>query len=242
MERCCINFTETYFALGRSAAGASTYTDDGVLGLTSSSTHPAANFIVAARPSLQSIERLSQLETIEKTTVYLLPTEDAELCTALLENRKFRITGRLAVMFERNGVRAGARLDLVPITDVQERTALVRQIAQMFFANPSESFLTELSLMTARAARCELLRLGPADNPQGGAMRVLTGDTVGLYNVAISPEARHKGTGAAMVSQIVREAHLKGQFCTLQCTEPLVEWYESLGFRRYGEIISFRTA
>ena len=64
------------------------------------------------------------------------------------------------------------------------------------------------------------------------SMGFLTGDVVGVYNVATLPEWRRKGFGEAMTSAAVRWGHERGaRVAVLQASEMGFPIYERMGFR-----------
>lgn len=233
---CCLNMVETYFALARPAEGSRRFEDEGIIGCHSVSTHPAANFSVVARPNIHSVTRLFQREP---HTVYVLPTDQTHSVVEMMRKAGFTVGVSLNLMFQRNP-EGGVNLDLKTVTGVSERYDLTLFLARQFFSTANEAFCQGIATLTAQARQCELLVLPGRSGPAAGAMLSQTADTLGLYNISVAPENRHKGLGGDLVRSLVAIAASRRCTATLQCHDSLVPWYERLGFRKYGEIVMMR--
>ncbi len=236
METCCLNMAETYFALARSAAGSCRFEDEGIIGCRSELDHPAANFAIVARPTLGSIVGLFQNGP---RTAYVMPTDQSGSVIQMMRGSGFKEGSPLSLLFMRRP-EGGVDLDLETVTGFSDRYDHTMFLARQFFSSSGGSFCNDISTMTAHAERCELLRLSGKLGSIAGAMVVQTGNSLGLYNITVSPENRHSGLGSELVRSLVGIAASRGCTATLQCNDSLVPWYERLGFRKYGEIVMMR--
>jgi GNAT superfamily N-acetyltransferase len=227
---------ETYFALAKSAAGFCRFEDEGIIGCRATSSHPAANFSVVARPNLPSILRLSQMGS---HTAYVMPTDQSGSVFEMMRGAGFTTGNSLSLMFQRNPI-GGVDLDLETVSGFSARYDHTIFLASQFFSSASSSFCEEISTMTAIAEKCELLRLSNRNGTIAGAMLFQTGAILGLYNITVAPESRHQGLGGNLVRSLVGVAASRRSTSTLQCSESLVPWYERLGFRKYGEVVMMR--
>jgi ribosomal protein S18 acetylase RimI-like enzyme len=68
--------------------------------------------------------------------------------------------------------------------------------------------------------------------PVAAASAMLTGDVVGIYNVATLPHARRRGFGGFLTSHAARDARNRGaSVAVLQSSEAGLRVYRALGFR-----------
>lgn len=227
---------ETYFALAKSATALCRFEDDGVIGCRAGDSHPAANFAVTARPNIHSVTRLFQHGP---QTVYVLPTDQSYAVVEMFKKAGFTQGVTLNLMFLRNP-EGGINLDLETIQGVSARFEHTMFLAKQFFSAANVSFCEGIAALTAAAGRCELLSLPGRSGPTAGAMLFQTGQTTGLYNISVSPELRYQGVGSNLVRSLVGIAAARKTTVTLQCHEPLVPWYERLGFRKYAEVVMMR--
>jgi ribosomal protein S18 acetylase RimI-like enzyme len=168
-----------------------------------------------------------------------MPTDQTGSVLGMMKSAGFSPGSTLSLMFLRNPS-GSVDLDLETVQGFSNRYEHTMFLADQFFTNAGDSFCEGISMMTANASRCELLRLPGRFGPAGGAMIFQTGAVLGLYNISVSPEARGKGLGANMVRSLIGIAALRKCTATLQCNESLVPWYERLGFRKYGEVVMMR--
>jgi ribosomal protein S18 acetylase RimI-like enzyme len=236
VERCCLNLTETYIALAYNATGFRTYEDEGIVGCLSDLQHPAANFVMIARPTPRSIQKLKQLSQERHLMAYLYPTPEVTSIVESLQRLGFEVSNRLNLMFYR-GETTKKEIALETVSGFSERYDWALFLAKQFFSHVDEKFSQDIAGLTA-SARCDLLRSFAGDC---GAMVKQTSDTLGLYNIAVSGEKRNRGMGADLVRTLVAEAQERNLHSVLQCNDSLVEWYERLGFRRYDEITMMRS-
>ena len=227
---------ETYFALARTAVGACRFEDEGIIGCRSKSDHPAANFSIIARPNLPAITRLAQMNS---HTSYVIPTDQTGSVLEMMRGAGFSTGNSLSLMFSRNPS-GGVDLDLETVKGYSSRYDHTMFLASQFFSTSSNGFCEGISMLTASADGCELLRLPGRIGPSAGAMVFQTGAILGLYNITVAPESRGDGLGANLVRSLIGIAASRKCTATLQCNESLVPWYERLGFRKYGEVIMMR--
>lgn len=227
---------ETYFSLAKSAEGFSRFEDDGVIGCQSESTHPAANFAIVARPNIHSVTRMAERSS---HTAYILPTDQGQAVVEMMSKAGYAKGSTLNLMFLRQPD-AGIDLDIESVTKSLDRYDHMMFLAKQFFSAANNSFCEGIAALTAEAKDCELVRLPGRNGPMGGAMLTQTGPTLGLYNITVAPEHRHRGLGANLVRSLVGVAASRKSSATLQCSDSLVPWYEKLGFRRYGSVVLMR--
>ena len=227
---------ETYFALARSAQDSCRFEDDGIIGCRSASTHPAANFSVVARPNIHSVSRLMKMGS---HTVYVLPTDQSPSIIEMMRKVGFNPGVSLNLMFQRNP-EGGVDLDLQTVNGVSARYDHTLFLARQFFSSANSDFCAGIASLTSAAKQCELLLLPGRSGPSAGAMISQVGETLGLYNISVAPEARGKGLGSELVRSLVGIAASRKCTATLQCHDSLVPWYERLGFRKYAEVVMMR--
>jgi ribosomal protein S18 acetylase RimI-like enzyme len=234
IERCCLNLTETYFALARNASGFRTYEDEGMVGCFANINHPATNFLVVARPSPHAIQRLRQIAEERSFMVYLLPTPEELSVIESLKRNDFEETNVLNLMFYRGGP-GETRIELDKEVKPSQRLDLAFRLARLFFSD--RSFSLEIAGLTA-ISKCELYS---SKDGHCGCMVHEVADTLGLYNIAVAPDMRGRGIGSDLVRTLIAEAQLRKKTAVLQCHDSLVEWYERLGFRNYGQVHLLRS-
>jgi predicted N-acetyltransferase YhbS len=61
---------------------------------------------------------------------------------------------------------------------------------------------------------------------------------LGLYNLAVRPDVRSRGLGAALVRAVQGLAVQAGVPLVLQSALNLQTWYEGLGFRPVGQVLA----
>ncbi|MBS1727974.1 MAG: GNAT family N-acetyltransferase [Armatimonadetes bacterium] len=227
---------ETYFALARPADGLTRFEDDGVIGCRSTQKHPASNFSVVARPNIHSLTRLVQMDS---HTVYVLPTDQTYAVIEMMKKVGFTPGRSLSLMFVRNPL-GGIDLDLTTVTGISARYDHTMFLAKQFFSAANMAFCEGIATLTSRAPECELICLGRLEAPTAGAMISQTNGTLGLYNISVTPEQRHRGLGGELVRALVGIAASRRCTATLQCHDSLVPWYERLGFRKYAEVVMMR--
>ncbi len=227
---------ETYFALARAADGFTRYEDDGIIGCLSETVHPAANFSVVVRPNANSVGRLASRMG---HSAYVLPTDQTASVVEMMNKAGYFTGHTLNLMFSRNPER-GIDLDLESVTSTLSRYEHMLFLARQFFTTSNPSFCEGIAALAAEARSCELIRLSGKGGAIGGAMTVQVGSMMGLYNIAVAPDFRHKGLGSDLVRSLVGIAASRGLMATLQCSDSLVPWYERLGFRRYASVVMMR--
>lgn len=105
-------------------------------------------------------------------------------------------------------------------------------MAEMFFNHLGSNFCADVAGLTFRS-RC---RLWEAELFGGLAMTHEVDDTFGIYNLVVTPMARSIGNGTRMVRSLIEVGTHAQKLIVLQCHDHLVEWYETMGFRKYGEV------
>lgn len=240
IERCCLNLTETYFALARSAQGATPYQDEGVIASFSNVLHPAANIAMIARPSPASLNRLrQQTDQHGPFTSYVLPTTDDGAVLEMCTRAGFKIGNRLNLMFMKPRAQK-APPELMFLQEIPDRKELTLFLAKQFFYDVELEFIEVLANLTATTKSCELIAFPRGVRLNAGAMVHQVRDTLGFYNIAVAPDRRHRGVGGTVMSQLIGLAGARECYAVLQCHDSLVEWYERQGFRRYGAVTMVR--
>jgi ribosomal protein S18 acetylase RimI-like enzyme len=232
--------TETYFSIAQSAPGSTRYIADGIMGWFSEINHPATNVAVIARPTPKSLLELRTQKDIHGPfTSYVLPTNDDSAVLEMATRAGFTTAGRIHLMFLKpRPQRSAPELDF--LTDSNDRFDLTYFLARQFFFEMDDSFSTMIAGLTAKSSRCELIQFRRGVVLEAGAMVSQVGDTLGFYNIAVSPERRHRGVGGTVLSHLIGLAGARECYAVLQCGDTLVEWYERLGFRRYGTVTMVR--
>ncbi len=232
--------TETYFSIAQSAPGAQRYTGDGIMGWFSELAHPATNVAVIARPTPTSLLELRQMKDRHGPfTSYVLPTSDDSAVLEMATRAGYTVGGRLNLMFMRPRLQKCAPV-LDFLTQSSERFDLTYFLARQFFHEMDDDFSTMIAGLTAKTPSCELIRFRRGTSLEAGAMVSQVRDTLGFYNIAVSPERRHRGVGGTILSHLIGLAGARESYAVLQCGDSLVEWYERLGFRRYGAVRMIR--
>ena len=240
IERCCLNMTETYFSIAQSARGATRYVDDGVMGWFSELEHPATNVAVIARATPQSLLDLRRQKDVHGPfTSYVLPTADNGAVLEMAARAGFTIGSRLNLMFLKPRPQKSSP-DLEFMRDSSDRFDLVYFLARQFFFEMDDEFSTMIAGLTTKTPRCELIRFRRGANVEAGAMVSQVRDTLGFYNIAVAPDRRHRGVGGTVLSNLIGLAGARDCYAVLQCGDTLVEWYERIGFRRYGSVTMIR--
>jgi ribosomal protein S18 acetylase RimI-like enzyme len=239
IELCCINMTETYFAIGRGADNSSPFSEDGILGCFSTVRHPAANFAFISAPTAASIQKLKDhTKNSGAFFCYVLPGSHQELAVEMMSFANFTATSELALMFQRKSDLEFYESELEFIDDPIKRFEHTMFLARQFFSNTDLDFLTEISRLTAKSPRCELIQM---NSSFCGCMAMESSDCLGLYNVAVSSDKRYRGYGSELIRQCQNLAHQRELNITLQCALNLVPWYERLGLRRYANVVLMRS-
>jgi len=69
------------------------------------------------------------------------------------------------------------------------------------------------------------------------AERQLTGKTLYLWFIGVTPTGQKKGLGTQLVKKLIELANLEGRTVTLETSTPRnLRWYESLGFTAYADL------
>lgn len=232
--------TETYFNIAKTAPGKTKYCDDGIYGWFSEIAHPATNVAVIARANPSSLHALRRQKDVHGPfTSYILPTNDDSAVLEMATRAGFSLSGRLNLMFLKPRLQKSAP-ELEFLSDASDRFDLTFFLARQFFLEMDEEFNTIIAGLTAKATKCELIRYRRGANLEAGAMISQIQDTLGFYNIAVSPERRHRGIGGTILSHLIGVAGARDCYATLQCNDSLVEWYERLGFRRYASVTMIR--
>lgn len=240
IERCCLNMTETYFSIAKGAPGAYRYTNDGVMGWFSELLHPATNVAVIARPTPKSLVELRQLKDRHGPfTSYVLPTSDDSAVLEMAQRAGFTLGTRLNLMFLTPRLQKSAP-ELEFLEQSSDRFDLTYFLARQFFFEMDDEFSTMIAGLTAKSRQCELIRFRRGTSCEAGAMVSQVKDTLGIYNIAVAPDRRHRGVGGTVLSHLIGLAGARECYAVLQCGDTLVEWYERLGFRRYGSVLMVR--
>ena len=124
------------------------------------------------------------------------------------------------------------------VHDSKERFEHTLFLAKQFFGHMDASFLNGISTLTANAPKCELVRTA---DQYGGAMLFESHLALGLYNIAVASERRHRGHGTRLIRECQLKAQARNLNCTLQCIGALTPFYENLGFRRYAKVTLMRS-
>jgi GNAT superfamily N-acetyltransferase len=240
IERCCLNMTETYFSIAQSAVGAKRYVDDGVMGWFSELDHPATNVAVIARATPKSLLELRRQKDIHGPfTSYILPTNDDSAVLEMATRAGFSVGSRLNLMFLKPRPQKAAP-ELEFLKDSSDRFDLTYFLARQFFFEMDDEFSTMIAGLTAKTTKCELIRFRRGPSLEAGAMVSQVRDTLGFYNIAVAPDRRHRGVGGTVLSHLIGLAGARDCYAVLQCGDTLVEWYERIGFRRYGSVVMIR--
>ena len=210
------------------------------MGWFSELAHPATNVAVIARPTPQSLVELRQMKDRHGPfTSYVLPTSDDSAVLEMASRTGYSVGGRLNLMFLKPRLQKSAP-ELEFLKDSAERFDLTYFLARQFFHEMDDDFNVMIAGLTAKTPSCELLRFRRGASVEAGAMVSQVRDTLGLYNIAVSPERRHRGVGGTVLSNLIGLAGARECYAVLQCSDTLVEWYERLGFRRYGSVMMIR--
>ncbi|MCB0825572.1 MAG: GNAT family N-acetyltransferase [Armatimonadetes bacterium] len=119
------------------------------------------------------------------------------------------------------------------------RREMARFMADQFFVRTPQSIRAEIAEATARSTHRLISVRDEIGAFLGGVMMSRTPNSVGLYNLCVSPQFRHKGMGSSLVREVQTQATALGVPVVLQCHGPLIEWYETLGFRTVGQLRAF---
>ncbi|HLO97513.1 MAG TPA: GNAT family N-acetyltransferase [Fimbriimonas sp.] len=226
---------ETYFALAKGAPGFSSFQRGTIIGARADSDHPSCNFaFISEIPPQDITEILDELPN----SVYCLPQLEIETIADQLQRNGFMRGGDLEFMYLVNPS-PESNLDLRSVTGYLNRFELTETLARLFFPKQEPHFGQVLASLVAEASDCLLLSYEEANTFIGGAMLHTVGGTTGLYNIAIKESKRHRGHGKRLVNNLLSIALQRTKVVTLQCAPALVPWYESLGFRRYGTMLTF---
>lgn len=232
--------TETYFSIAQNGPGATRYSDDGVMGWFSDLSHPATNVAVIARATPKSLLDLRRRkDTHGPFTSYVLPTHDDKAVLEMAVRAGYTLGSRLNLMFLKPRLQRSAP-ELEFLRDSSDRFDLTYFLARQFFFEMDDEFSSMIAGLTAKTPRCELIRFRRGAQVEAGAMVSQVRDTLGFYNIAVAPDRRHRGVGGTVLSHLVGLAGARDSYAVLQCGDSLVEWYERLGFRRYGSVVMIR--
>ena len=73
----------------------------------------------------------------------------------------------------------------------------------------------------------------------GTLMLCRQANTLGVYNLCVSPEFRNQGWGRNILDWVRAIAGTEGRIVTLQCDVCLADWYRRAGFTENGEITAY---
>ncbi len=233
------NLIETYFRLARATPG-STFWDRGHLqGCFGVFNHPICNFVVASgldETEAQELRRIT--ESRDTLHIYVPPGPAQKRDEALLVATGLQPIYRLKQMhaepiFELPGVQP------VEATTHAARLALARFMVGQFFSTQPKLFREGIARATARAGGLDLYAIGYQGQIIGGVMLCREGNTLGVYNLCVTPGSQNQGWGRSIVNWARTCAGVEGRSVTLQCDERLVNWYTKSGFSQTGEIVAY---
>ena len=229
------NLCQTYLALGRSAAGATTWAERGFTACTGSMDHPICNFAVAKQLDPAICSRLRQIAAQRRCfSLYSMPQLETE---NPLETEGFALSHKLKVLLGQD-VEATDPI-LIEAETVQERLKLADFMMGQFFHRQPTLFRRGIAEATAKAANLRLLRAEGNGRIAGAVMVSEHAGVLGIYNLCVSSAFRRRGWGRAIVGSVARMAAQKGLGLTLQSEPGLASWYETLGFREVGSVSVF---
>lgn len=232
--------TRTYLEVARHARDNERFELEGVIGCRSGETHAAANFAFIARPTPESLNELSRLiRDIPTFTTYLLPTDRDDVVKEELESKGFLFSNKLHLMFYRGPERTQMpyEFERKEFNQLNERYEHMLFLAKQFFVDADLKFQSTIAMLTAASRACRLFAWEHQLLTIMGGMYTEFEDTLGLYNLAVTPSKRGKGYGQSMIFDCLTRSSMP--WVTLQCHKPLVKWYETLGFRDYGTVQMF---
>jgi predicted GNAT family N-acyltransferase len=232
--------TRTYLEVARHARGNERFELEGIIGCRSLEAHAAANFAFIARPSPESLTELCRMiKDIPTFTSYLLPTDRDDVVKEELESRGFLFSNKLHLMFYRGPKRSrmSNEFERRELEQINERYEHMLFLARQFFVNADLKFQRTIAMLTASSKSCQLFAWEDQLQTLMGGMYTEFENTLGLYNLTVTPSKRGKGFGRSMIFDCL--ARSSKECVTLQCYKPLVTWYETMGFRDYGTVQMF---
>jgi ribosomal protein S18 acetylase RimI-like enzyme len=233
-EAAAENLSQTYLALGRSAAGATTWSERGFTACTGAMDHPICNFAIANQLDEGICTRLRHIATQRRCfSLYTVPPLESDR----LETEGFALSHELK-MFLGEEVSEGDHL-LSEAESVHERLKLADFMMGQFFHRQPTAFRRGIAEATSRATELKLLCAEGNGRIAGAVMLSEHAGVLGIYNLCVSSAFRRRGWGRAIVGSVARMAAQKGLGLTLQCEPGLAPWYETLGFREVGSVSVF---
>ncbi|MGI8926864.1 MAG: GNAT family N-acetyltransferase, partial [Tepidiformaceae bacterium] len=126
------------------------------------------------------------------------------------------------------------------IRPVDDEADLALYTAQFIGADPEWDQVVKAIGRTAMSLPGFTLLLGLCDGePVATSMAVVTGATVGIYNVGVDPRYRRRGFGSAMSLAAMAAGAAEGcRLAGLQASEMGYSMYEGLGFRTVETYLS----
>jgi len=119
-----------------------------------------------------------------------------------------------------------------------EKDEVIGMMLHEFFAHRSHQY-RELVRQATLFAGSKFYSATIDGKMIGSAMVKITEESAGIYNLCIDPMHRHSGFGSEIVAKIVEDAISEEKVPTLQCDEPLGDFYRQQNFIKVGKLRCF---
>lgn len=237
------NALETYLGLARAVPEATTQLVDQCLYVTGPRELSFCNFAAGFDWTEFPERRLAWLvETGQKNSgfwVFCMDGDEPARLDSQLQARGFMMRQNLVQMiFE--GSAHPKRSDMVVLEATVDgaRDALCLFAARTFFTRTAERSQRRIAEATARSGH----RLWGVWDEHGPVAAMMTSESfsaVGIYNLCVRTDQRHRGTGSAMVAHALSLAESANKPVVLQCDPNLSDWYAVQGFRAFGSVQAY---
>lgn len=234
------NLCKTYMAIGQEVRGCQSYALSGLQGVVGPVNHAIGNFGVSIRPDRTSAFEAWRLARDHPNfIVYAGRNPEDPNRDPWLVDRGFEKVHQQNVMVAGPRVleKTSSNFCVLPVQTRESRLDVTEFVARQFFGHVAPAIRDEVARALGRAGDLDIFATWDALEPKTlrnllGAYSLVEGDVMGIYNLCVDAPLRGRGIGSIMVQKLFESR--PNRHISLQCDEPLVKFYERLGFRHFG--------